>query len=489
MCAIKMSPKKLLLAARWAVLSLLLIGNQPAAAQMFQCPPGSVSVSGGGGMMCQCADGSFASIYGCAPPQQQQQQSAPRPPAGDYCSNGETCPVGQRCGVIAGYCIPHGMVDCGHYMCQQGSFCGSGNACLAQGSDDCGEGKSCGPGQKCSRSKTMCLAEGSIDCGSYTCPSGSKCARERKACLAVNAVDCGSFDCNAGSKCGSGNQCLAQTAIDCGGGKSCPSGNVCINGGAECLTPQQVTQRADDEKRKKAEAAQLTKEVKEAEDFIRKEKVRIAAEEKKKASEAAKQKADDTKRPVDTAKQTPKDGQKDGQTAAAAASQKQPGSKPVDGATLNSNLKDTQSISSNPPPKSGTQDSASTFQPRNPALNCSTFRNPGGDATIGQDGCLKPGYESKVPANPQTPPQEQRTSQTSSKGDRVKQKFPPRHLVYKDVEECSGDYASRSYCTLKGGGRRCSVTRITMSCEKGLFGGDANCQESYRDAPYEVCKP
>lgn len=454
--------RRLLCAARWAGLALLILlfSHQPSAAQMFQCPPGSVSVSGGGGMMCQCADGSFASIYGCAP-QQQQQQTAPRPPVGDYCSNGETCPVGQRCGVIPGYCIPHGMVDCGHFMCQQGSFCGSGNACLAQGSEDCGGGKSCGPGTKCSRNRSMCVAEGSIDCGTFTCPSGSKCARERRACLAADTVDCGGFDCRAGSKCGSGNQCLALTAIDCGGGKSCPAGNVCVKGGEECLTPQQVTQRAEDEKKKQIEAAARAKEVKEAEDFIKKEKVRIAAEEKKKAADAAKQK---------------KDG------------------KPVEGAVLNSNLKDIQSISSNPPAKPGTQQGATAAPPRDPTLNCSTFRNPAGDATIGPDGCPKPGYESKRPANPQTPPQEQRASQTSSggassKGDQVKPKFPARHLVNKEVEECSGDYASRSYCALKGGGQRCNVTRITMSCEKGLFGRDANCYESERQSPIEVCKP
>lgn len=467
------STRRLLRAGCWVFLSLLLIGSQPSAAQMFQCPPGSVSVGGGGGMMCQCADGSFASIYGCAP-SQQPQQTAPRPPVGDHCSNGGTCPVGQRCGIIPGYCIPNGMVDCGHYMCQQGSFCGSGNACLAQGSDDCGGGKSCGPGTKCSRSRTMCLAEGSIDCGSYTCPSGSKCARERKACLAVNAVDCGSFDCNAGSKCGSGNQCLAQTAIDCGGGKSCSAGNVCVKGGEECLTPQQVAQRAEDEKKRKIAEDQRAKEAKDAQDFIKQERIRITAEEKKKAADAAKQKAEDTKRAANAAKQTPKDGQ----VAAAAASQKQPGSKPAEGAALNSNLKDIQSISSNPPPKSGTQESASTFQqPKNPALNCSTFRNPAGDATIGPDGCPKPGYESKVPANPQTPPQEQKATQMSAKPDRSQAKTPPRHLVSHEDPDCPGllYQPARIACASKGGGRLCKITTTTMYCEKGLFGRNVNC--------------
>lgn len=40
-------------------------------AQMFQCPPGSRQVAGGGGTMCQCPDGSYAAGW---PPRCQQQQ-------------------------------------------------------------------------------------------------------------------------------------------------------------------------------------------------------------------------------------------------------------------------------------------------------------------------------------------------------------------------------------------------------------------------------
>ena len=48
---------------------------------MFQCPAGSTAVSGGGGIMCRCADGTYANISGCrsasrpqynAPTQRQQ---------------------------------------------------------------------------------------------------------------------------------------------------------------------------------------------------------------------------------------------------------------------------------------------------------------------------------------------------------------------------------------------------------------------------------
>jgi hypothetical protein len=34
---------------------------------MYQCPPGSRLVPGGGGHMCQCPDNTFANVDGCAP--------------------------------------------------------------------------------------------------------------------------------------------------------------------------------------------------------------------------------------------------------------------------------------------------------------------------------------------------------------------------------------------------------------------------------------
>jgi hypothetical protein len=53
--------------------------SSPAHAQF--CPPGSRAVAGGGGTMCQCPDGSFASIAGCPTVRQQpRQQPAPVEP-------------------------------------------------------------------------------------------------------------------------------------------------------------------------------------------------------------------------------------------------------------------------------------------------------------------------------------------------------------------------------------------------------------------------
>jgi hypothetical protein len=61
-----------------AVLLSLLPYNS-ADAQLFSCPPGSWAVQGGGGKMCQCPDGTFASISGC-----KTTYVAPQPPASSW---------------------------------------------------------------------------------------------------------------------------------------------------------------------------------------------------------------------------------------------------------------------------------------------------------------------------------------------------------------------------------------------------------------------
>ena len=68
-----------------------------AQAQFFQCPPGTTQVPGGGGIMCQCPDGSFWGVNsGCS-------NSGPSPQeVGDHCRNGGTCPVGTRCSIMPG---------------------------------------------------------------------------------------------------------------------------------------------------------------------------------------------------------------------------------------------------------------------------------------------------------------------------------------------------------------------------------------------------
>jgi hypothetical protein len=60
-----------------AVVSGFFLASNCAKAQF--CPPGSRSVAGGGGTMCQCPDGSFAGISGCRAGQQQLQRQQPVP--------------------------------------------------------------------------------------------------------------------------------------------------------------------------------------------------------------------------------------------------------------------------------------------------------------------------------------------------------------------------------------------------------------------------
>jgi hypothetical protein len=67
-----------------------------ASSQFFQCPPPSRPVGGGGGTMCQCPDGSMASISGCSA----ASRSAPAIPRGSipcgngYCSANSVCVQG-----------------------------------------------------------------------------------------------------------------------------------------------------------------------------------------------------------------------------------------------------------------------------------------------------------------------------------------------------------------------------------------------------------
>lgn len=242
------------------VLFLLVTFTSDISAQYFQCPAGSTQVSGGGGIMCQCPDGSYASMAGCAGAAtaaqsdscaelQREKQillnqwNAARGgfaanPYGGAESNWQTmmARLQQLNAAIAncGDAVPQHQpapqqtefpVNCGTYSCRAGNVCGSRNTCLQDGANDCGNGQSCAGNTKCSRNGEKCLPQ--------------------------DTVDCGSFFCNAGSKCGSGNNCLASNAVDCGGGKSCPAGNVCVRGGAECLTRQEIADRAAAEKKRK----------------------------------------------------------------------------------------------------------------------------------------------------------------------------------------------------------------------------------------------
>lgn len=102
----------------------------------------------GGGMACQCPDGSLANGWPnitCGGGGGYQQ------PSGVRCSNGRYCPEGTYCSWMPGRCVPEGSVDCGGYSCRQGAKCGSGDRCIALEDDDCGDGSSCHAGTVCWR--------------------------------------------------------------------------------------------------------------------------------------------------------------------------------------------------------------------------------------------------------------------------------------------------------------------------------------------------
>jgi hypothetical protein len=155
-------------AANAVLISLLLTWPAVAQAQYVWCPPGTRPVPGGGGNMCLCPDGSYASIYGC-----RQSQPQYRQPVGDYCNNGGTCPVGSRCSWMAGRCVPNGMVDCGSYYCTPGNKCSSGG-CIPQAASDCGGGHSCPAGSVC----WVAPADlGTIKRGQRYCPTAEQAAQ------------------------------------------------------------------------------------------------------------------------------------------------------------------------------------------------------------------------------------------------------------------------------------------------------------------------
>lgn len=282
------------------VLFLLVIFNADLSAQYFQCPAGSTQVSGGGGIMCQCSDGSYASMAGCAGAatsapsdscaelQREKQMllnqwNAARGnfaanPYGGAESNWQTMMARLQqlnaaianCGSDISQRPPTQQqtefpVNCGTHSCRAGSSCGSRNTCLPNGSNDCGNGQSC--------------------------PGNKKCSRSGEKCLPQDTVDCGAFFCNAGSKCGSGNNCLAQNAVDCGGGRSCSAGTLCVRGGAECLTSQELTERAAAEKQKKEDEIAERKRQLEA----KKEAERKRIEEQQ---EAARRKEEERKQDI-----------------------------------------------------------------------------------------------------------------------------------------------------------------------------------------------
>jgi hypothetical protein len=111
----------------------------------------------GGGMACQCPDGSLASGYptiSCGGGGGYRQPSGIHCGAGRYCPQGTSC-CGTRCCnsgwqcSLAG-CIPIGAQACStQQYCTAGSKCSQGGGCVPEDADDCGRGRSCPAGRVC----------------------------------------------------------------------------------------------------------------------------------------------------------------------------------------------------------------------------------------------------------------------------------------------------------------------------------------------------
>lgn len=268
----------------FTLLFAYLAASAPTHGQSY-CPPGSIQVPnanspGASNYMCQCPDGSYASIYGCqgssvSPPQNSQLR---------YCENGGACRLdqtccGDRCCNQGSYCTrfgctPIGAIDCGAYYCKPGEKCARNRrGCYPNEVVDCGD-YSCQPGQRCAMALRACLSEADTDCGAHICPAGyycgshntctkigdddcgngsscpsdNKCSRDGKHCIPKDAVDCGDHFCKEGYKCGSGEQCLVTDAVDCGKGNSCAAGYVCRKEGG-CATREQLAAELDAKRR------------------------------------------------------------------------------------------------------------------------------------------------------------------------------------------------------------------------------------------------
>jgi hypothetical protein len=138
---------------------------------MFQCPPGSVAVSGGGGIMCQCPDGSYAGLYtGCQAHYQQ-----PLCPAGtQYCGNSnQCCNPGFYCSHYG--CTPQGAMECGNHYCNPGYQCSRNGGCIPQGKVDCGRGRYCPEGTVCWTASAD--IPGIVNRGDMKCPTSEQAAQ------------------------------------------------------------------------------------------------------------------------------------------------------------------------------------------------------------------------------------------------------------------------------------------------------------------------
>ena len=185
--------------------ALSLVSGAPVSAQYVPSGCPGQWIQYGGGLACQCPDGSLASGWPTITCGGYQQQ-----PSGVNCGYGYVCPEGTTC--------------CGTMCCNEGYYC-SKYGCTPYGAVDCGRSY-CLPGQQCSVGGS-CIPAGTVDCGSYYCQPNEKCAIGRRGCLPSNVVDCGP---TVNGTCEPGQVCWTAPADIPGivkkGAKLCPTPEV-----------------------------------------------------------------------------------------------------------------------------------------------------------------------------------------------------------------------------------------------------------------------
>jgi hypothetical protein len=311
----------------------IVLGGRAARAQMPDiCPPPAQWVSGGGGMMCQCPDGSDLSLgqqcgsYQAAPPMQQMSRIP----------HDSTAHVGHF-GAIA-YSPSDGALGWSNDTanmsaadasalqgCRQHSY---GCSIVVRFNAACGAvavGENGGWGADTGQDTEAAQHNAIVACNNH---GNSNCQAIRWVCSRAwdgdEKVDCGNHTCSAGNKCSSSGGCIPTDSVDCGPRlrQHCPEGTRCwvapdnipgqiVKGRLYCPRPSEAAdyeqkirdivaekrheeERLREEASRKAEEARVARE--EAARRAKEERETKAKLEREQREAAAKAKLDEAKR-------------------------------------------------------------------------------------------------------------------------------------------------------------------------------------------------
>lgn len=112
-------------------------------------------------------------------------------------------------------CMIADSTDCGNgTACRPGFICSHGSGCVPENTADCGNGRYCSSDLKCSPDGQQCLSR-MVACAGYSCNEGMKCASGNK-CVGEADQDCGNGrSCSLPFVCYRGGQeCLTVGDIE-----------------------------------------------------------------------------------------------------------------------------------------------------------------------------------------------------------------------------------------------------------------------------------